>query len=52
MLNWSSTFSIPVEALGISDVEVIKVELNRTNEFIITVDSTKKVVMHDFHVKY
>ncbi|MBY0543943.1 MAG: hypothetical protein K2Q14_00160 [Gammaproteobacteria bacterium] len=35
MLNSPKTFSIPVDALGISDVEVIHSELTRANEFII-----------------
>jgi transposase len=44
MQNSLTTFSIPVEVLGICDVEVIKAELNRDNEFIITVASTKKEI--------
>lgn len=37
----NSTFSIPVEALGLPDVEIIKVEINNSDEVIITVKSTK-----------
>jgi len=44
MTNPAPTFSIPVEALGLQNVELIKVELNRANEFIITVASTKKEI--------
>ena len=44
MQNSLSTFSIPVEALDICDVEIIKTELNRSGEFIITVASTKKEI--------
>jgi len=42
MLNPLQAFTIPVAALDLSDVELIKVELNRANEFIITVASIKK----------
>lgn len=44
MQNSRPTFSIPVEALGICDVEIIKAELNMSHEFIITVASTKKEI--------
>jgi hypothetical protein len=32
---------IPVSVLGLSNVEVIKVEIDRSNQFIFTVVSTK-----------
>ncbi len=41
-MNVPQTFSIPVEVLGFPDVEVVKVVLNREQQFIITVASTKK----------
>ena len=44
MQNSRPAFSIPVEALGICDVEIIKAELNRSHEFIVTVASTKKEI--------
>ena len=40
----NNTFSIPVEALGLPDVEIIKVEINNSDEVIITVKSTKKEI--------
>ncbi len=44
MSNTSQTFSIPVEVLGLPDIEVVKVILNREQQFIITVASTKKEI--------
>jgi len=35
---------IPVSVLGLSDVEVIKVEIDRSNQFIFTVVSTKSEI--------
>lgn len=44
MQNSPQTFSIPVEVLGLPDIELLKVELNREQQFIITVASTKKEI--------
>jgi len=44
MSNIQQTFSIPVEALGLSNIEIIKVVLNTKNEFIFTVKSTNEKI--------
>lgn len=51
MSNTPQTLSIPVEVLALQDVEVIKVELDREKQFIITVASTKKEIpCHQFGI--
>jgi transposase len=44
MSNSPQMLSITAEILGLSHIEVTKVELNRDNHFIITVASTKKEI--------
>ena len=44
MPNTHQTLSITAEILGLTDVEVTKIELNRNDQFIITVVSTKKEI--------
>jgi transposase len=44
MPNTHQTLSITAEILGLTGVEVTKIELNRNDQFIITVVSTKKEI--------
>jgi transposase len=44
MPNIPQMLPLTTEILGLSDVEIIKIELDRENQFIITVESTKKEI--------
>lgn len=44
MENLSSTLSLPVELLGLSDIEIEKVQIDKNNEIIIYVKSTKPLI--------
>ena len=44
MENLSSTLSLPVELLGLSDIEIEKVQIDKNNEVIFYVKSTKSLI--------